>query len=107
MSELYELARKTDFQDTKSVENAMSRMRDFSDEDLDRQILYKIYGSNQRSIQKAIAMAELERERRSARAAEKLAFTTTKLAGWMGIVGSLVGAVAGVALALVLQIYLG
>ncbi|EFO29151.1 conserved hypothetical protein [Roseibium sp. TrichSKD4] len=104
MSEFYELARKTDFQDTKSVENAMSRMRDFSDEDLDRQILWKVYDSKTRCIQKAIALAELERERRTARAAEKLAFTTTKLAGWMGIVGSLIGAAAGAALALLLQI---
>ncbi|MBG6178776.1 folate-binding Fe-S cluster repair protein YgfZ [Labrenzia sp. EL_208] len=100
------IAKKTDFRDADSVVAAMEKMAKVSEAELDRMMCYKLIASNQLRIKTAISLATLERERRAARATEELAFKTTRLAGWIGIIGALIGAAAATVFAFLLQFWI-
>lgn len=103
--DVFELARKTDFRDVEHVAAAMAEMTKFSDAEIDRIMFYKLVQTDRTFVRTAISLATLERERRTAKAAQDLAFKTTKLAGWMGIIGTLFGVVLSAILALLLQFF--
>ncbi|WP_434053886.1 MAG: hypothetical protein RDA78_02985 [Roseibium sp.] len=100
------IAGKADFRDAESVMVAMEKMAKVSEAELDRMMCYKLIATNQLRTKTAVSLATLERERRAAKATEELAFRTTRLAGWIGIAGALIGAASGAIFAFLLQFWI-
>lgn len=90
--DIFQLAGRTNIKEVESIDAAMIEMAKMSEGEIDRMLCYRVMNFQDRRIQTAVALAELERGRRDRRAAKRLAYRTTVLSGFIGIIGAIIGA---------------